>query len=124
MAVRGYPIAFSLYRIPNPVSSPMQSVLANLNFFDACVENNFRWTAVGDRPANNLCPNTHEVQITDLRSLSAEQRAEMGLTLEKAGFEVLQGWGEDGENAAKAWAEREWDNEEWIKREYYSFVTR
>lgn len=105
----------------------MHSVLGNLNFFDTPVEpNDFRWSTATecDRPRNDLSPNTHEVQIYDMRSLSVEQRAEMGLTLEKAGFETLQGWGEDGESLAKGWAERKWEDEKWIETVYYPYVTR
>jgi hypothetical protein len=41
-------------------------------------------------PINNLSPDTHQVEIQDLRCLTVEERAEQGLLLEKAGFETLR----------------------------------
>src|SRR6202008_2423839 len=60
----------------------------------------------------------------DLRSLSVEERVEQGLTLEKAGFETLQGWGADGEKVSKEWAEQKWKDQAWIETEYYSYLKR
>ena len=105
----------------------MRSVSAHLNFFDPRIEpSQFRWLPEREhlRPTNDLSPDTHQVEIQDLRSLSVEERAEQGLTVEKAGFETLQGWGEDGESVGKAWAEQQWKDQTWIETEYYSYVKR
>jgi hypothetical protein len=69
-------------------------------------------------------PDSHEVLIHDLRKLSATEREDMGLTLEKAGFEVVQGWGPDGESIQKAWGKGKWNDKSWIESEYYSYVKR
>jgi hypothetical protein len=105
----------------------MRTVSANLNFFDCHVEaSKYHWTPGNEhrRPINDRTPDTHEVRIFDMRSLTVEQRTEMGLTLEKAGFETLQGWGDGGEYVAKAWAEKQWKDERWIETEYYEFVKK
>jgi hypothetical protein len=70
---------------------------------------------------NLLPPDPHEVVIHDLRGLSAE---DWGLTLEKAGFEVVQGWGSDEEAIKAAWAQEKWKDKDWIEGEYYSYVKR
>jgi hypothetical protein len=48
----------------------------------------------------------------------------MGFTLDKSGFESMQGWGRDVDNIEKAWKERKWEVREWIETEYYSYIER
>ena len=111
-------------------SSPrLQFTTANLNYFDTHVKrpNDFRWTAKAtqlERPSNTTTPDTHQVRIYDLRSISSLERNEMGFTLDKGGFESMQGWGDDNDNVGKAWKERKWEAQEWIETEYYSYVER
>jgi len=38
------------------------------------------------------------------------QQEEMGLTLEKAGFEVMQGLGPGGEDMDATWKQGKWDD--------------
>ena len=105
----------------------MRSVSSKLNFFDAhIVPSDFRWAPDREhlRPINDLRPDPHEVKIFDMRSLSVEERADKGLTLEKAGFETLQGWGEDAESVSKGWAGKKWNDQAWVETEYYSYVQR
>jgi len=110
---------------PDP---PLRSVVANLNFYDSHISepNTFRWTPSreSERPNNFLPPDTHEVRIHDLRSITVEDRAKMGLTVEKAGFETLQGWIADGEEIGKAWAEKKWENIDFIENVYKPYIQR
>jgi hypothetical protein len=89
-------------------------------------ETNYRWTGwnESERPMNLSPPDPHEVVVHDLRGLSTNQREEIGLTLENAGFEVVAGWGLDGENIEAAWAQGQWNDESWIEGEYYPYVKR
>lgn len=109
-------------------SLALPRVLTTLNFFDTRLEKPtaFRWTAAteSERPINLLTPDAHEVQIHDMRGLSILDRHVRGLTLEKAGFEMLEGWGSEGESIANAWIQHKWDDVKWIETEYYSFVER
>jgi hypothetical protein len=105
----------------------LATVTATLNFFDGRQpESNFRWTGSNEseRPMNLTPPDPHDVVIHDLRGLSTDQREEMGLTVDKAGFEVVQGWGPGGEEMEAAWEQRKWDDESWIKGPYYDYVKR
>ena len=112
-------------------SPDLQFVTANLNFFDARLKSpsDFRWTAEvtpSERPSNTNKPDTHQVRIYDLRRLSSSERNDLGFTLGRCGFEIMQGWdanGDDG-NVAKAWGERKWEIQDWIETEYYSYVER
>jgi len=104
------------------------TVTTSLNFFDGRQpENNYRWTGSNEseRPMNFTPPDRHDVVVHDLRGLSTAQREEMGITVEKAGFEVVQGWwGPGGEEMKAAWEQRKWDDESWIKGAYYDYVKR
>lgn len=107
----------------------LRSVVAKLNFFDATMSkpNDFRWTAskMHERPQNNLCPDTHEVKIRDLRSVSANDRAKLGLTLDKAGFEILQGWGAGhGSDIGRELDAGKWKDADWIEKTYKPYVRR
>jgi len=73
---------------------------------------------------NLLPPDPHEVVVHDLRGSSAAEREDWGLTLEKAGFEVVQGWGSDEEAINSGWAQGKWNDKDWIEGEYYSYVKR
>jgi hypothetical protein len=109
---------------PNALSS-LRTVSAALNFFDPHIKpSGFRWNMSNDheRPANTLVPDPHTVEIRDLRALSVAQRVEEGLTLEKAGFEILKGWGNNDKEIEKAWKARKWDDNEWIESDYYAYV--
>jgi hypothetical protein len=48
----------------------------------------------------------------------------MGFTLDRCGFEIMQGWSDDGDNVAKAWGERKWEVQDWIATEYCSYVEK
>jgi hypothetical protein len=48
----------------------------------------------------------------------------MGFTLDKSGFESIQGWGKDIDTIGKAWEEGKWEVCEWIETEYYSYIER
>lgn len=105
----------------------LDTVTTTLNFFDGRVpENNYRWTGSNEseRPMNLLPPDSHEVLVHDLRALSVTERVHMGLTLEKAGFEIVQGWGPFGEGMEAAWLQGKWNDDSWITDEYYSCVKR
>ena len=102
-------------------------VTSRLNFFDGRQpETNYRWTGSNEseRPMNHTPPDPHDVIIHDLKGLSTAQREEMGITVEKAGFELVQGWGPGGEEMEAAWEQRKWDDESWIKGVYYNYVKR
>jgi hypothetical protein len=73
---------------------------------------------------NYTPPDPHDVVVHDLRGLSTDQRDEMGITVDKAGLEVVQGWGPGGEEMKAAWEQRKWDDESWIKGPYYDYVKR
>ena len=103
------------------------TVTASLNFFDGRQpETNYRWTGSNEseRPMNHNPPDPHDVVVHDLRGLSTAQREELGITVDKAGFEVVQGWGPGGEEMEAAWEQRKWDDESWIKGAYYDYVKR
>jgi len=106
----------------------LDTIQASLNFFDAHTpERSYRWTGTNEseRPINLEKPDPHQVQIHDLRGSSEEERSHWGLTLDQAGFEILQGWtGEDGDKMEKAWEVRRWEDEGWILGEYYEYVER
>ncbi|KIM49726.1 hypothetical protein M413DRAFT_115299 [Hebeloma cylindrosporum] len=105
----------------------LDTVTTTLNFFDARQpESNFRWTGSNgsERPMNLTTPDPHQVVIHDMRALSAAQREEMGLTLEKAGFEVVEGWGSGGEALKADWEQGKWNDESWIEGTYYEYVKR
>lgn len=109
-------------------SPGLHFVTANLNFFDSRLKrpNDFRWTAATqiERPSNTTTPDTHRVRIYDLRSLSSSERNDMGYALDRCGFEIMQGWSDDGDNVGKAWDERKWEVRDWIETEYCSYVER
>lgn len=48
----------------------------------------------------------------------------MGLTLEKAGFETLEGWIADGEEVGKGWAEKKWEDIDFVENVYKPYVQR
>ena len=114
--------------IASAESPVLDTITTTLNFFDkrSPETNNYRWTGSNEseRPTNYSPPDPHDVVIHDLRRLSSAQREEMGLTLEKAGFEVVQGWGPGGGGISVEWEEGKWNDENWIKDEYYSYVKR
>lgn len=112
-----------------PALAPiLPSVVANLNFFDSRISEpyTFRWTPSreSERPDNFLPPDTHQVRIYDLRSLSVKEREDMGLTLERAGFETLEGWIANGEEIGKGWAEKKWEDVDFIENVYKPYVQR
>ena len=104
------------------------TVTTSLNFFDGRQpENNYRWTGSNEseRPMNFTPPDKHDVVVQDLRGFATDQREAMGITVDKAGFEVVQGWwGPGGEEMKAAWEQRKWDDESWIKGPYYDYVKR
>ena len=51
-------------------------------------------------------PDPHEVVVHDLGGLFTAQREKMGITLEKAGFELIEGWGPDWEDIEAGWKQR------------------
>jgi hypothetical protein len=106
----------------------LDTLTATLNFFDtpSSAAIDYRWSSSNEseRPSNLLPPDSHDVQIHDLRSATPDQVAQLGLTLENAGFEVLQGWGGEGETVAKAWKEGKWEDKRWVEGEYYDFIRR
>ncbi|KIM49718.1 hypothetical protein M413DRAFT_438868 [Hebeloma cylindrosporum] len=105
----------------------LDTVTATLSFFDGRQpESNFRWTGSNgsERPMNLAPPDLHDVVIHDMRALSAAQREEMGLTLEKAGFEVAEGWGPGGDDLKADWEQGKWKDESWITGKYYEIVKR
>ena len=105
----------------------VDTVTTTLHFFDGRQpESNYRWNGSNEseRPINLSLPDPHEVVIHDLRGLSTAQQEEMGLTLEKAGFEVIQGWGPGGEDMEAAWEQGKWDDNSWIEGAYYTYVKR
>jgi hypothetical protein len=105
----------------------LNTVTTTLNFFDGRQpESNYRWTGSNEseRPMNFSPPDPHQVVVHDLQGLSTAQREEMGLTLEKAGFEVIQGWGPGGEGLEAAWEQRKWDDKSWVEGAYYAYVKR
>lgn len=105
----------------------LDTVRTTLNFFDGRQpENNYRWTGSNEseRPMNFSPPDPHQVVVHDLQGLSTAQREEMGLTLEKAGFEIIQGWGPGGEDMEVAWEQRKWNDKSWIEGPYYEYVKR
>jgi hypothetical protein len=105
----------------------VDTVTTTLNFFDGRQpESNYRWTGSNEseRPINLSPPDPHEVVVHDLRGLSTAQREEMGLTLEKAGFEVIQGWGPGREDMEAAWEQGKWDDKNWIEGAYYPYVKK
>ncbi|KIM78062.1 hypothetical protein PILCRDRAFT_36252, partial [Piloderma croceum F 1598] len=109
-------------------SPGLRFVTANLNFFDTRLKkpNDFRWTAKAmqlERPSNTTTPDAHRVRIYDLRSLSSSQWSDAGFTLDRCGFEIMQGWSDEGDNVAKAWGERKWEVRDWIATEYCSYST-
>jgi len=111
----------------SPMLSTLDTITTTLNFFDGrSPESGYRWTGSNEseRPLNLSPPDSHEVLIHDLRKLSATERENMGLTLEEAGFEVVRGWGPNGESIQKAWGERKWNDQSWIESEYYSYVKK
>ena len=54
-------------------------------------------------------PDPHEVVVHDLGGLSTAQREKMGITLDKAGFELIKGWGPGGEDIEAGWKQRKLD---------------
>ncbi|KII88550.1 hypothetical protein PLICRDRAFT_41723 [Plicaturopsis crispa FD-325 SS-3] len=108
--------------------APLSFVTADLNFYDDRTVNptEYRWTPDNQaaRPPNTHAPDTHKVQIYDMRSLRVDERQELGLTVMKAGFEALQGWGEEGDAVAKDWNERKWEDEAWVTSTYYPYVEK
>lgn len=105
----------------------LDTVTTTLNFFDGRQpESNFRWTGSNEseRPMNYAPPDPHEVIVHDLRGLSTAQREEMGLTVEKAGFEYTEGWGPGGKEIEAAWEQGKWNDESWIQGTYYPYVKR
>src|SRR5262245_26938650 len=121
-------VRYVLFRSRNitPSPAPMdesipapETLTATLNFFDSpsSASTDYRWSSSNEtqRPSNLLPPDSHDVQICDLRSLSPGHIAQLGLTLEKAGFEVLKGWGCQGEAIAKAWKQRMWEDKSWVE---------
>ena len=110
-----------------PVFTLLGTTTATLNFFDGrSAETNYHWTGTNEseRPMNFTPPDPHECQIQDLRELSATVRDELGFTLEKAGFEVVHGWGPHGEEIGAAWGEGKWKDKSWIEGNYYAYVKR
>ena len=105
------------------------TVTTTLSFYDGRQsENNYRWTGSNEseRPMNFAPPDRHDVVVQDLRGLSTAQREEKGITVDKAGFEIVQGWwgGPEGEKIKADWEQKKWDDESWIKGTYYDYVKR
>ena len=69
-------------------------------------------------------PDPHEVVVHDLGGLFTAQREKMGITLEKAGFELIKGWGPGGEDIEAGWKQRKWNDESWILGVYYPYVKK
>ncbi|KAE8212493.1 hypothetical protein CF327_g3863 [Tilletia walkeri] len=72
-------------------------------------------------PVNNHALEPHTVAILDLSASTSEQRKTAGYTVEQAGFEILDGWGDES-TTAPAWANQKWDEPGWIEQEYYADV--
>ena len=127
-AILGIPFLVTQMKGNTPPGFPvLDTVTTTLNFFDARQpESNFRWTGSNEseRPMNYTPPDPHEVVIHDLRGLSPAQREEMGLTVEKAGFEYVQGWGSGGKEIEAAWEQGKWNDESWIQGAYYPYVKK
>jgi hypothetical protein len=107
----------------------MHKVSATLNYFDPRVPpRSWRWSEAtqAQRPVNDLTPNQHQVEISDIRELTVEQRAEACFTLDQAGFEAVEGWGEGEEAAkvAKEWKEGKWEDKKWIDEVYYPYAEK
>jgi len=111
----------------SPMFPTLDTISATLNFFDGrSPETGYRWVGSNEseRPLDLSPSDSHEVLIHDLRKLSATERGNMGLTLEEAGFEAVQGWGLNGAGIQKAWGEGKWNDQSWIETEYYSYVKK
>ncbi|CAD6887305.1 unnamed protein product [Tilletia controversa] len=74
-----------------------------------------------DGPRDNHALEPHTVSILDLSASTSEQRKKVGYTVEEAGFEILDGWGDEGKTAP-SWAAQKWDEPGWIEKEYYADV--
>ena len=72
------------------------------------------------QPQSTVTSTESEVTVRDLRNLTDAQRREQGFTTDHAGFEIIEGFGE--ESTRQLWAEEKWNSEEWIKSEYYKDV--
>jgi hypothetical protein len=87
-------------------SPGLHFVTANLKFLNSHLKkpNDFHWTAKAtqlERPSNTMTPDTHQVQIYDFHSLSSSEQNDMGFTLDRCRFEIMQGWSDDGDNVTK-----------------------
>jgi hypothetical protein len=107
----------------------MHQITATLSYYDpVCPPRSWRWSEATQpqRPINTLTPDKHQVQISDIRELTVEERAKGGFTLDQAGFETVEGWGEGAEAAkvAKEWKERKWEDEKWIDEVYYPYAEK
>ncbi|CAO1622516.1 unnamed protein product [Sympodiomycopsis kandeliae] len=69
---------------------------------------------------NTLEVEEQEVTLHDLRSLTDAQRREQGFVTDHAGFEVIEGFGD--ETVRQPWADEAWQSDDWIKSEYYKDV--
>ncbi|PWN49676.1 hypothetical protein IE53DRAFT_369565 [Violaceomyces palustris] len=101
------------------------TVKAKINYLDRSVEKPFLYL-YPDRPEgepeNNFVYSSQEVQITDLRRTTPEERERSGFNTRQAGFQIVDGWGDQGGKTAKAWEERRWDEKGWIESEYYADI--
>lgn len=96
-----------------------RSVKAQINYLDRSVDKPYLYInpPTNGEPANNHVYDSPCVNITDLRGTTPEERQKLGFTTEQAGFQIVDGFGSDA--VAKDWAERKWDDEEWIQNTYY-----
>ena len=67
-------------------------------------------------------PDPHKVVIHDIGGLSTAQQEKMGITLDKAGFELIKGWGLGREDIEAGWKQWKWNDESWILGPYYAYV--
>lgn len=81
------------------------------------------WTgrAPEGQPQTTVGVQEREVTVHDLRPLTDAERRQRGFVTDHAGFEVVQGFGDD-DATRKAWADEAWQSEEWIKEAYYKDV--
>ncbi|KAI9320299.1 hypothetical protein DFJ73DRAFT_878017 [Zopfochytrium polystomum] len=71
-------------------------------------------------PQSTAATQAASVPIADLRGTTASQRTAWGLDVDRAGFELVAGFGSDP--TAADWAARAWEDDHWLTTTYYADV--
>lgn len=71
-------------------------------------------------PQSNLKNTKIELPIHDLRGYTPEQLKQLGFVTDHAGFQVVEGWGK--QDTQELWKKQNWEDEQWIEKEYYADV--